>query len=317
MALESRELPESQPDGKGKTAGEDGLRGFMRKLNEDWIANFSGMLAFNYLTATAPLLLVGLAIGGLTLASIAPDRLNAYIQAIASQLPDGGEEQIAAVAHQLAASAGVLLIIAIVAAIFAGSRLFIALENCFSVIYRLADRPTIPQNVLAIVMTLVYALLAPLAFIVSIQFSTLFSLLAFSDSVSQSAYTYLAGLVAGIFIAFMMFFVMYSFIPNRDYSWTRALRISWRGALVAAILLTLYEQLFPLYQTLFQHGAAYASVAGLAVVIALFLYIIGYITLLGAEINAWAEGLRPLGATLPDLYRQRDKTGAHDRATAH
>jgi uncharacterized BrkB/YihY/UPF0761 family membrane protein len=43
------------------------------------------------------------------------------------------------------------------------------------------------------------------------------------------------------------------------------------------------------------------------VVIILFLYGIGYFTLLGAEINAWAEGLRPLGAMLPDLYRDRSK----------
>ena len=27
--------------------------------------------------------------------------------------------------------------------------------------------------------------------------------------------------------------------------------------------------------------------------------------LFGAELNAWSEGLRPLGVTLPDLYRER------------
>jgi membrane protein len=304
MTVESQESPQA---GEREKAGQGGLHGFWRKLNEDWIANFSGMLAFNYLTATAPLLLVGLTIGGLALSSVAPDRLNDYIQAIAAQLPGGGEEQITAVVHELAASAGALLIIAILAAIFAGSRLFIALENCFSVIYRLSNRPALPQNLLAIVMTLVYALLAPLAYIASGQLSTLFTFFALSDSVSQSVYTYLVGLAAGVFIAFVLFYVMYAFVPNRPFSWSRTLRISWRGALIAAILLTAFEQLFPLYQMIVAHGAAYASVAGLAVVIILFLYVIGYFTLLGAEINAWAEGLRPLGAMLPDLYRDRSK----------
>jgi uncharacterized BrkB/YihY/UPF0761 family membrane protein len=94
-------------------------------------------------------------------------------------------------------------------------------------------------------------------------------------------------------------------VPSRRQSWREGWRIAWRGALVAGGLLILYEQLFPLYQSLFLKNAGYGSVVGLAIIAIIFLYYIGFITLLGAEINAWAEGLRPLGATLPDLYRER------------
>ena len=268
---------------------------------------------------------MGLAVGGLALDAFAPDTLDAYIQALTSQLPAGGAQFVDAAITSLRPGATALLALAIIVAIFTGSRLFIALENCFAVIYRLGDRPSLSKNVTAILMTVIYALLAPLAFVASGQLSNLiqFLYIPFTTATGQpaqapiylppaspteGALTYLTGVAAGVFIAFILFYAMYLVVPNRPLVWRRDLTITWRGALVAALLLNLYEQLFPLYQHLFLGASSYSSVAGLAIVAVLFLYFIGFISLLGAEINAWSEGLRPLGATLPDLFRQRDKS---------
>ncbi len=288
------------------------LTDFWRKLNEDWVFNLSGMLAYNYLTATAPLALVILAIAGLALGSISPDTFDAYVQGLTAHLPAGGEQLVAGALKALSASAGALLIIAVVTAIFAGSRLFIALENCFTIIYRLRPRALVPQNLVAIGMTLLYAILAPLTFIASGQLSGelsgLFGSIAPAGATTQDILSYLEGLAAGIFMTFILFYAMYLFVPSRSRSWRRGWRVAWRGALVAAVLLVLYEQLFPLYRSLFLKNPGYGSVVGLAIVAIIFLYYIGFITLLGAEINAWAEGLRPLRVTLPELYRERGKT---------
>lgn len=285
------------------------LTKFWSKINEDWVLNLSGMLAYNYLTATAPLALVALAIAGMALGFISPATFDAYVRALAAHLPAGGERLVAGALKSLSASAGVLLVIAIAAAIFAGSRLFIALESCFAVIYRVRNRALPRQNAMAIGMTLLYALLAPLAFIASGQISGLLSALHLAKATSGNVFIYLGGLIAGVIISFLLFFVMYMFVPNRGQSLRRDWRGAWRGALAAAALLTLYEQLFPLYQSLFLRNAGYGSAIGLVIIAVIFLYYVGFITLLGAEVNAWAEGLRPLGATLPDLYRERGKAG--------
>ena len=287
------------------------LTDFWGKLNEDWVFNLSGMLAYNYLTATAPLALVVVAIAGIALGSVSPQTFDAYVQGLTSHLPAGGEQLVVGALKALSASAGVLLVIAIVTAIFAGSRLFIALENCFAIIYRLRTRTLVPQNLVAIGMTLLYTILAPLAFLVSGQLtgeiSGLFSFITVTGGASRGILSYLEGLVAGIFVAFILFYAMYLIVPSRRHSWRRGLPVAWRGALVAAVLLNLYEQLFPLYQSLFLQNTGYGSVVGLAIIAVIFLYYTGFITLLGAEINAWSEGLRPLSVTLPDLYRERGK----------
>lgn len=286
------------------------LTQFWGKLNEDWVPNLSGMLAYNYLTATAPLALVALAIAGISLGSTSPATFNTFVESLAAHLPAGGKQLVAGALTALSQSASALLVIAVVTAIFAGSRLFIALENCFSVIYRLRSRDTLPQNLVAVAMTLLYAILAPLAFIATGQLSGLFGLITLTGAASGGAgdvLSYLEGLAAGVLVAFILFFAMYLFVPSWRRSWRRGWRVAWRGALAASALLNLYEQLFPLYQRLFLRNAGYGSVAGLAIVAIVFLYYVGFITLLGAEINAWTQGLRPLGATLPNLYRERGK----------
>ncbi|HEX9038189.1 MAG TPA: YhjD/YihY/BrkB family envelope integrity protein [Ktedonobacterales bacterium] len=286
--------------------------GFWAKLNEDWVFNFSGMLAYNFLTATAPLALVILAIAGLALGALSPATLASYQQGIASHLPAGAASLTHGALVALNKSAGALLVIAIVSAFYAGSRLFVALENCFSVIYRVDSRGFVPQNLMAIGMTALYAVLAPVTYLVSALFSGAFNILksaggaAGSPSPVQAVIGYLGGVIVSVFGAFIIFLAVYLFTPNRDHPWRHALKVSWRGALVAAALLTLYQQIFPLYQRFFLRNAGYGSVVGLAIIAIVFLYYVGFITLLGAEINAWSEGLRPLRATLPDLYRQRD-----------
>jgi membrane protein len=285
----------------------DTVVGLWSKITEDWVLNLSGMLAYNFLTATAPLALIVLAVAGLALGSLSPETLNAYEQGLASRLPTGGQQLVAGALRTLSASAGILLVIAIVTALFAGSRLFVALENCFCIIYRLRNRPFIPQNLVAIGMTVLYAILAPLAFIASSLLSAILSFISPTGTTLGDLVSYIVGMVISVFVAFILFFAMYLFVPSRNQSWREGWRVAWRGALVAAALLILYEQLFPLYQSNFMKNAGYGSVVGLAIVAIVFLYYIGFISLLGAEINTWSEGMRPLSAGLPDLFYQRGK----------
>src|SRR5487761_2381301 len=276
------------------------LAGFRQKLSEDWIFNFSGMLAFNYLTVIAPILLGLLATGGVVLGFLAPATYHTFVQGIAQRLPGGqGLALVHAEATTIRQSASALFLIALIAAILAGSRFFVALEKVFAVLYRVEERPFSTRNIIAVLMLLLFLLLAPLCFfaggIPAIALSFVLPVEAQRTGVTLTIEAFSGAIIA----AFIMFAVMYAVIPNRAPRWAAI----WPGALTAAILLNLYEALFPLYQYFFLHELGYGSVAGLAVIILVFFYFVGFITLLGAEINAWATGLRPLGMSLPQLFR--------------
>ncbi len=279
---------------------------FWTKVSEDWGLNFSGMLAYNYLTAIAPILLALLAIAGLVLGTLSPATYDAFVQGLSSRFPAGaGGSFVDLALTSLRKDAGMLLIIAIVTAIYSGSRLFVALDNIFAVVFRVNVRPFLKQNIMALLMMLLFLVLAPLAFFASSLPAMVLSVVLPSGIQRNPFVLAVEGLVGGVIVAFIMFAAIYYIVPNRKLTW----KTTWPGALTVAILLNLFELLFPIYQSLFLKNAGLGSAAGLAIVILIFLYYVGVITILGAEINAWVSGLRPLGKTLPELFRNERREG--------
>jgi YihY family inner membrane protein len=300
--------PSAQEDGMASSAKHQVKKAtsFWTKINEDWMLSFSGMLAYNYLTAIAPILLAVLAIAGFVLGSLSPEAYHSFVNGLASRFPAGaGQSFVTGALAALQRNAGALLIIAIIAAIFSGSRLFVALDNIFAVIYRVDVRSFLKQNIMALLMMLLFLLLAPLAFFASSVPGAVLSNVLPSGAQSNGVVLTFEGFVGGVVVAFILFAVIYYVVPNTRQRW----ETTWPGALATAVLLNLYELLFPIYQRLFLKDAGFGSAAGLVIVILIFLYYIGVITLLGAEINAWASGLRPLGVTLPQLFRNQRQTG--------
>lgn len=142
--------------------------------------------------------------------------------------------------NQLSNDAGVILIIGILFAIFGASRLFITIENCFSIIYRLPERGIIRQNLLAFGMLFFFLFFIPLMII----FSSLPSFfLQFIPGDFGRVGTWLGGILVSLLMAFIIFESIYLVIPNKRMT----LRETWCGALVAALTLQLFLILFPLY----------------------------------------------------------------------
>lgn len=290
----------------GTKAGVQATARFGTKINEDWVMRFSAMLAYNYLIALAPLALALLAIAGLILGSLSPATYDAFVNQLAAAMPGGvGRSLINGVLTQLSKSAGLLLVISVVTGVFSASRLFVALEDCFAVIYRVSNRRAVPQNVVALLMTLLFIALAPLTFTASSIAGTILRAVVPSGIQQNGVVAIVEGFISGGIAAFILFAAIYFIVPNRKVTW----KTVWPGALFAAVLLSLYEVLFPIYQALFLKNAGYGSVVGLGIVILIFLYYIGFISLLGAEMNAWRVGLRPLGETLPQLFRDERRRG--------
>ena len=239
------------------------LAAFWVKINNDWIFNLSGLLACNFLLAIFPILILVLAITGFVLSNIAPGTETLATDNIVRALPAGiGSVIVEAVSARLKASAGWLLVVGLVTALFAGSRLFITLENCFGVVFRLRSRDPIGQNRMAFALLLVYLVLLPLllgTLLLPAGVEHLFDPSG-RDTLGSVLVT-ATGVLMALLSATVLFTLIYARVPYRQRPW-RAWGPNWRGAVVAAALLLVYELLFPLYTTFILNPGNYGTVAG-------------------------------------------------------
>lgn len=270
------------------------LLDFWTKLNEDWVFNLAGLLAYNFLMSLFPILLILLAGLGLILGDHA-SQVYAHIEQVFAQVIPGGAEIFQAVTSQLSRNAGLLFVIGLVGSVLGGSNLFLVIENCFGIIFRVRGRDFIPQRAMAFGMLALYLILTPL---IALAF-TLPSLIVrlvdpyLAGSAQETLATVLGNVVA-VLSAFVLFGAIYLVVPNRSIH----LRQVVPGTVLATLLLVPYISLFPLYASRFLRPDNYGSFAGFAVVILIFFYYLGFILLLGAEVNSWAAGRRLIGGDL-------------------
>jgi membrane protein len=280
------------------------LQAFFTKFTNDWVMTFAAGLAFNLITAIFPILIALIAIAGFIFGSFTPgfqSNLISHIQSIFPPPINQGNVLEPAL-NTLSKSAGFFAFIAVLVAIFGGSRLFVSLEGYFSIMYHTRQRTLIPQNIMALVMLLLFIVLVPLMVFAS-------SIPALVQSILQATPIHqipgnglifsALGILTGLIIAWILFEAMYIVVPNQHISF----RNSWLGAVVAAIALVIYLYLFPFYVTHFLRNDT--GQVGFAVILLFFFYYFAVILLLGAEINAFfAEGIRATPQPLTTIVHE-------------
>ncbi|HEX6481683.1 MAG TPA: YihY/virulence factor BrkB family protein [Ktedonobacteraceae bacterium] len=280
------------------------IKQFIMKFNNDWVMNFASGLAFNTLTAIFPILVALLAIFGFVVGGLAPGSEQQLVNGIQSVFP----QQIRAghllqpVFNSLSKNAGPLLIIAILTALFGGSRLFISMGGYFDIIYHTRPRNVIKQNIMAFSMLLLFIVLVPIMIFGAALPALVVSILQATplNNVPGSGLLFtLVGIVFGLFFAWVFFEAIYIVVPNQHISF----RNSWLGAVVAAVGVGIYLVLFPFYVTHFMN--TYTGTAGFAVILLFFFYYFSVILLLGAEVNAFfAEHVRATPADIPTMIHE-------------
>ena len=278
--------------------GAKSLMGFFHKFNNDWVMNFASALAFNLITAILPILIAILGVAGLIVGHLDPTAESQLINNIEKIFPSTGQlgssgsgnDFIHLALNQLNHYAGFFVIVAVLLAIFGGSRLFISMEGYFDIIYHVRPRGVIRQNIMAIIMMVVFIVLIFLMVIVASLPAAIQSIgttIGLGPLVSNGFVDWLISVAVSLFIGWMLFEAILVVVPNQHISF----RNSWLGALVAAVLLQIYLSLFPLYVTHFLGN--YSGNIGLVIILLFFLYYFAVILLIGAEINAYyAEGIQ-------------------------
>ena len=256
------------------------FEGFWLKFLNDWVFNFASGLAYSLLMAMFPVVIALGAIIGFVSGDLTPHTQQIFVNQLSVIFPSVlGSNVLEPALGILQKDAGPLGLLALVLALYNGSRLFVALENYFAIIYHTPSRTFWRQNLMAFVMLLIFMVLIPI--------------MLFASSIG------LGGLLGGVIASVLLFQAIYMVVPNQHIS----LRNSWRGTLVAAIALQVYVAIFPLYTKRFL--GSYTGNAGFAVILLLFFYYFAIILLLGAEVNAfYAEDVRAMPKNLADLVHQ-------------
>jgi membrane protein len=277
-------------------------KSFVNKFGKDWCMNLAGLLAYNFLGATFPLLLGILAIGALflppSLLQSAGGALNSAIPSAANGA-NGLNLDFNEVLTNFRKASGLTAIISFVALLWTGSSLFGVMENCFSLIYRTKDRSFIWQKLMSLVMIVIFAVLTPLSFVASTVSASLRNLTQGLDDLPGSTIlVQAAGFVIGVIFAVALFTLIYVIVPNLKLSWSHA----WRGAVVAGVLFEAASLLFPVYASTFGGKSQFGAVAGLLAVLTLWFWVISLILLIGAEVNSYvALGQRATDDDLPGI----------------
>lgn len=267
------------------------LLAFWMKFNNDWSWNNAAGLAYNLLMATFPLIIALASILGFFLRTLDPATYHQEIDTLVTSFSSlaGIKPLVAAALLRVQQSAGILGIVAIVLSIFNGSRLFLFMEGCLDIIYHVKPRGVIAQNVMAILMLLLFVVLIPIIVLASTVPAIVFSHLQktpLDDIPGSSLFFSLGGVLGGLIAGYIFFQVIYIVVPNQKISFRR----SWPGAVVAAVLLELFLVLFPLYVT---HFLDFFAGTLVLVILLLFFYYFALILFLGAEVNAFfASGIR-------------------------
>lgn len=256
---------------EAKTFGE-----FCLKFLNDWTLNFASGLSYNLLMAIFPVIIAL----GATIGFFAGGHQRELVLQLSKLFPSIlGQDVLAPTLTVLHKDAGILSILALVLALYTGSRLFVAMENYFAVIYHTPTRLYLRQNLMALLMLLIFtALIPPMLFASSLG---------------------LRGSLIGLIASLLLFQAIYVIVPNQRVS----LRNSWRGTVVASVALQIYIAIFPLYTRHFL--GSYTGNIGFAVILLLFFYYFAIIILIGAEVNAfYAEDVRARPKNIAELVHQ-------------
>lgn len=284
------------------------VQAFGAKFNNDWCLNLAGLLAYNFLTAIFPLLLGILALPALVAPASIIQQLAAKMNAaLPPALAGQAHINFATILEGFRHASGLTALVSLVGLLWTGANLFGCMENCFSIVFRTRDRGLLQQKLMALVMIVIFAILAPLS-VFAATISGSFNALPRAVP-GLGLIVAVGGYLIGVLFAFILFEAIYLIVPNLRIEW----KDTWRGALFAAVLFELVNLVFPLYVKT-QHGQ-FGQFALLLAILTFWFWVLSLILLLGAELNSFAAlGQRAAGGDLPTLLHAVQVHGRVPRA---
>lgn len=254
---------------------------FLRRLAEHQLAEQATIIAFNIIYAMFPLTLSLTAIGGYVYRG-GPARIS-LLHAISAAFPAEVAREMADVITAAGSHSGLLGLIGFLSLFWAGSNLFTAIESSFARIFGAPPRGIAHQRVVAFLMILVYSALLVLS-VAAAHVALLMG--GHPGNVPAGAGAWTSGLVGGLLggwaFAVLMPLLLYLMVPNVRLPF----RALWPGAVLAGTALQLVTLVFPLYIRYLAGVNRFGDAFSLTFLLMTWSYLVAFILLGGAEINA-------------------------------
>ncbi len=254
---------------------------FAKKVMDDRAPNLAVLLAWGTLNTLFPLVLGILAIAGFILRD--PQRLDQLTGTLFAVLPEEAAAALSKILTTTRESAGAASVVSIVLLLFSGSNFFANMEMVFDIVYHVQDRNIVMQRLLAVVMLLIVTALLLIS-TTAYGLGNLIGSLPIGLPVGP-VLGRIVGWSISIVSAIVMFLLLYKVLPNKSQGWRQTLP----GALAAAVLFFVILQLFPLYMALFGKGFQAYAAFGVFLLLMFWLYLLGLVLVIGAELNAFLE----------------------------
>ena len=255
---------------------------FGKKVMDDQVPNLASLLAWGTLSAMLPLVLGVLSLAGLILRD--PQRLDQISNTLLALVPSGAagplSDALNSVRQTAAAPAGV---IALALLLFNGSGFFANMGSVFDQAYHVESRNFVVQRLIALLMLVITAVLLILSTVAQ-GLGTLVQYVPTLGLPIGPALAAFIGYSVAIVSAFVLFLLLYRILPNASQRWHNVVP----GTLVATVLFLVTTQVFPIYLTIFPPNHAYA-IFGVFLVLTFWLYLVGWVFVLGAELNAFLQ----------------------------
>src|SRR5260370_3974381 len=278
---------------------------FVKKIMDDQAPNLAALLAWGSLSAIWPLIRGALSVAGVVLRD--PKRLDEIYSTLLVLVPAQAAgplgDALQSVREASAAPAGIL---AIVLLLINGSSFFSNMSSVFDQAYHVESRNLLMQRVVSAVMLIITTVLVIIAALAA-GLSSLIGNVPLGLPIGP-VLAKVVGWSISIISAVLFFLLIYKVLPHAKQVWRDVLP----GTLLSSVLLLVISQLFPLYVTLFPPNHAYA-VFRVFLVLTFWLYLLGFVLVLGAELNAFLqESSRSVALSEATAKAQRGQA-AYDR----
>src|SRR2546428_9478228 len=254
----------------------------VEKFVEDQAPNWAIIIAWNALFAMFPMVLVVAALLGIVLQfeGITSAKIYGALLAVIPADPKTQQDMVA-ILKAVKEQTGLLAIVGLVGLIWGGSARFGAMEQAFSIVYRVRPREFIRGKLISAAMVFLFTILAGVSVATSSALPALKQLPDIPAFLATGAAA-IVQLAIGIVAGFILYTVIYFVVP------TRRLRLGqvWPGALVAGILFEVVTLIFPIYLSINKGLNAYGKTFGLFFLLMTFFYLVGLITVVGVEVNS-------------------------------
>jgi len=259
----------------------------VRNYLDDDADGLASIIAFATMFSLMPILVITFLFTTLFLQiNVVKDALPGVL---ADEIPPAIAEPVEAIVGSGADNLANLGMVTIITFLFGGSKLYAAIDRACARIFHADRQPFAKRRLFALLMMPLIPTLLLIATLLSVVATAALALpIEEVTEVKPTTLESFIGYLLSFTVSFGLMLVAYWWIPEGG----PGIRYSAEGAAVGAVLMLLLAQCFPLYVELTGGFNLYGSMLAFVLLLLLWLYLIGQIFVIGAEVAAFRSGCR-------------------------